>query len=216
MKHEDKDHSRKISIKNLNHHNKWKWAIGEQGTLKCKEEVWQHIVLSLLASALSCYTCTTDSKYNDCIKNHVLKQCATDVGFDHCFTMKIFVKQNSGEEVAYLDKQCGVSFACNNPDPNYFCNAKNLSFIGQGHVMANCSSRCCNTDLCNNDDLPINPTTLPPIGNSTSMNATTSTPPPQNSTTNTPLGCGTDSVNTPLRMTIILAAVIQLVFKMMM
>ena len=173
------------------------------------------MLFSLLASALSCHKCPTDSKLSDCVKNHVPEQCATDVGFDQCFTMKLFVKQSSGEEISYLDKKCGISFACNQPDPNYFCNAKNLSLISQGHVMVNCSSRCCTSDMCNNDDLPSDPTTLPPVENSKSTNETISSPSLQNSTVSTPPGCGTDSVNTPLRMTIVLAAVIQLVFEMM-
>ena len=150
--------------------------------------------------------------------------------------MKLFVRKSSGEEILYLDKQCGLDFVCNQPDPKYVCNIKNTTFTNQGHTMVNCTSRCCSTDMCNNDDLsppppppstPVMTQPMPSIAlsvnasvvpsNQTGTNATVVPSTPQtgnSSTTATPADCGKGSINMPFRMTIVLTVVPQLAFKL--
>ena len=178
--------------------------------------------------ALSCHKCPSDSSFNDCLTNLESVTCTT--GWNQCFNMKLFVRKSSGEEILYLDKQCGLDFVCNQPDPNYVCNLKNTTFTGQGHTMVNCTSRCCTTDMCNNDDLPPPP---PPVStpvvthpmpsialsiNASGVPSATVVPStPQNGTSSTmaaPADCGKGSINLPLRMAIVLAVVLQLAFKL--
>ena len=185
--------------------------------------------------ALSCHKCPQDSSFNSCLTNVESVTCT--VGWNQCFNMKLFVRKSSGEEIPYLDKQCGLDFVCNQPDPNYVCNLKNTTFTGQGHTMVNCTSRCCTTNMCNSDDLPpTSPSPSTPVmthlmssikleinasgvsGNQTGTNATVVSSTPQNLTSTTmatPAECGKGSVNMSLRMTIALAVVLQLVFKLM-
>ena len=142
--------------------------------------------------------------------------------------MKVFARKSSGEEILYLDKQCGLDFVCNQPDPNYVCNLKNTTFTSQGHTMVNCTSRCCTTNMCNNDDLPPPPSTpvmsLRMSSIALSINASgvpgnqtgpTRPSTPQTEITATPADCGKGSVNTPQRLTIVLAVVLQLFFKLL-
>ncbi|KAL9985447.1 hypothetical protein ACROYT_G007858 [Oculina patagonica] len=180
--------------------------------------------------SLSCHSCPTDTSFNDCLTNVESVTCT--VGWNQCFNMKYFLKKSSGEEVLYLDKQCALDFICNNPDPKYVCNAKNTTFIDAGHELINCTSRCCTTDMCNNDYLPTPPIAPPEPsialsaavsatvapGNHTGNNVTAvpSTPRTGNtSTTATPAGCGTGSIKMPRRMIIALAAMLKLAFKLM-
>lgn len=185
--------------------------------------------------ALSCHKCPPDSSFNDCLTNLESVTCTT--GWNQCFNMKLFVRKSSGEEILYLDKQCGLDFVCNQPDPKYVCNLKNTTFTSQGHTMVNCTSRCCTTDMCNTDDLPPRPpapsmpvTTrpMPSIAlsinasglpsNQTGTNATVVSSTPQigiSSTMATPADCGKGSMNIPLGMIIVLAVALQLAFKLM-
>ena len=181
--------------------------------------------------ALSCHKCPPDSSFNDCLTNLESVTCAT--GWNQCFNMKLFVRKSSGEEILYLDKQCGLDFVCNQPDPNYVCNLKNTTFTSQGHTMVNCTSRCCTTDMCNDDDLPPpSPAPSMPVmtnpmssialsinasglhGNQTGTNATVVPSTPQIGTMATPADCGKGSTNIPLVMIIILAVVLQLALKL--
>ena len=140
--------------------------------------------------------------------------CAT--GWNQCFNMKLFVRKSSGEEILYLDKQCGLDFVCNQPDPNYVCNIKNTTFTDQEHTLVNCTSRSCTTDMCNNDDLtppPPAPSTpvithpMPSIAlsinasglhsNQTGTNAIVAPSTPENGTSSTmatPADCGKGSL----------------------
>ena len=145
--------------------------------------------------------------------------------------MKLFVRKSGGEEILYLDKQCGLDFVCNQPDPNYVCNLKNTTFTSQGHTMVNCTSRCCTPDMCNDDDLPPPPPVpstpvmtnpMPSIvlsinasglhGNQTGTNATVVPSTPQIGTMATPADCDKGSINIPLGLIIILAVMLQLAF----
>lgn len=48
--------------------------------------------------------------------------------------MKVFVRNSSGEEILYLDKQCIPDFVFNQPDPNFVCDLKNTrAYNGQLH-----------------------------------------------------------------------------------
>ena len=184
--------------------------------------------------ALSCHKCPADSSFNDCVTNLDSVTCAT--GWNQCFNMKLFVRKSSGEEILYLDKQCDLDFVCNQPDPNYVCNIKNTTFTDQEHTLVNCTSRCCTTDMCNDDYLPPPPPApsspvitqpMPSIalsinasglhGNQTRTNAIVALSTPENGTSRTmaaPVDCGKGSINVPLGMSIGLAVVLQLAFKL--
>ena len=155
--------------------------------------------------------------------------CSVDTGYDHCFTMKTYVLKGNGQQVTYLEKQCGVAFVCNHPDTKFICTNKNATFTAQGHVMHNCTWRCCSTNMCNSDDLAIPaptpvavvPTPTPSANRSVIVNGSViaefSTPQTGSAPT-TPPGCGAASVHEPVRMSITFAAMGQLTltyFKMM-
>ena len=172
--------------------------------------------------ALSYHKCPPDSSFNSCLTNVESVTCMTV--WNRCFNMKLFVRKSSGEEILYLDKQCGPEFVCNHPDPNFFCNLKNATLTSQGHTMVNCTSRCCTTNMCNSDDLP--PT--PPSPSTPVMTHLMSSiklainaagePGNQTGTTSTmatPAERSKGSVNMPLRMTISFAVVLQWAFKLM-
>lgn len=140
--------------------------------------------------------------------DHVTLKCSEDI--KHCITIKTFVKKSRSEHVLYLEKECGLAVACSSDPGVLVCNMKNMSYIGKGHKMVNCTASCCTADLCNDDDLPLLPASSKP---SPSANATVVPSSPQTGNTLTtakPTGCGTESINLPLRMTIVFAAILQL------
>ena len=74
--------------------------------------------------------------------------------------------------------------------------------------MLNCTARCCTADLCN--DLPVLPSSSKP---SPSVTATVVPSSPQSGdtlTTAKPTGCGSESCNLSLRMSIAFVAIWQL------
>ena len=76
--------------------------------------------------------------------------------------------------------------------------------------MLNCTARCCTTELCNDDDLPLLPSSSRP---SPSVTATVVPSSPQSGdtlTTAKPTGCGSESCNLPLLTYIVFAAILQL------
>lgn len=161
----------------------------------------------LSAQALSCYSCPTGTTFNDCATDHVTKKCSEDI--KHCITIKTFVEKSRSEQVLYLEKECGLAVACQSDPGVLVCNMKNLSYVGGGHKMLNCTARCCTTDLCNDDDL------LLPSSSKPSPSVTTTVVPssPQSGdilTTAKPTGCGSESCNLPLRTSIAFAAILQL------
>ena len=168
----------------------------------------RHIPLKcfLSAQALSCYSCPTGTTLNDCATDYVTQKCSDKT--KHCITIKTYVIKSSGEEVHYLEKQCGLAMVCGQDDPgSSVCSMKNTSYTGKGHTMANCTARCCTADLCNNDDLPLLPTSSRP---SQSAIATVVPSFPQPVTTAKPTGCGTESISLPVRITVAFAAILQL------
>ena len=185
------------------------------------------------AQALSCHKCPDDNSFNDCLANIETQSCAA--GWNQCFNMKYLLKKSTGEEILYLNKQCGLDFICNQPDPNYVCNIQNTTFTNQGHELINCSSRCCTTNMCNNDDMPdtppdVNPAPSTPLptaavsgtvapsnqtGNHTTGNNTIVAPSTPRTTTATPAECGMGAIEKPRCKIIALAAVLQLAFKLM-
>ncbi|KAL9985448.1 hypothetical protein ACROYT_G007859 [Oculina patagonica] len=166
---------------------------------------------SYSAQALSCYSCPTGTTFNDCVTDHVIQKCSDDK--KHCITIKTYVIKSSGEQVLYLEKDCGEAVACGQPDPgSLVCNMKNTSYTFKGHNMANCTARCCTADLCNSDDLPllaIATSSRPSL--SVIATVVPSSPQPGDAiTTAKPTGCGTESISLPIHMTVALAAVVLL------
>ena len=160
------------------------------------------------AEALSCYSCPTGTTFNDCATDHVTKKCSEDV--KHCITIKTFVKKSKSEQILYLEKDCGLAVACQSDPGVLVCNMKNLSYVGGGHKMLNCTARCCTTDLCNDDDLPLLPSSSRP---SPSVTATVVPSSPQSGdtlTTAKPTGRGSESSNLPLCTSVAFAAILQL------
>ena len=117
--------------------------------------------------------------------------------------------KSRSEQILYLEKECGLAVACQSDPAVLVCNIKNLSYVGGGNKMFNCTARCCTTDLCNDDDLLLPSSTRP----SPSVTATVVPNSPQSgdtSTTAKPTGCGSESCNLPLGTSIAFAAILQL------
>jgi len=156
------------------------------------------------AQALSCYNCSTGTTFNECATDHVTKKCSEDI--KHCITVKTFVEKSRREQVLYLEKECAVAIACQSDPGVLMCNSKNQSYARGGHKMLNCTARCCTADLCNDDDLPMLPSspsvtaTIVPSSSQSGDALTTAKP-----TT----GCGSESCNLPLRMSIAFATILQ-------
>lgn len=137
------------------------------------------------------------------------QKCSDDK--KHCITIKTYVNKNNGEQVLYLEKDCGEAVACGQSDPgSLVCNMKNISYTLKGHKMANCTARCCTADLCNNDDLPLLATSSSPSLSSIATAVPSSPQPGDAITTAKPTGCGTESISLAMRMTVTFAAIFQL------
>jgi len=100
----------------------------------------------------------------------VTKKCSKDI--KHCIAVKTFVEK-SRSEVLYLEKECGLAIACQSDPGVLVCNMKNQSYVRRGHKMLNCTARCCTADLCNDDDLP-----MPPSSPSVTATVVLSSPQP--------------------------------------
>ena len=117
--------------------------------------------------------------------------------------------KSRSEQILYLE-ECGLAVACHSDPGVLVCNMKNLSYVGGGQKMLNCTARCCTTDLCNDDDLFLLPSSSRP---SPSVTATVMPSSPQTRdtlTTAKPTGCGSESCNLPLRTSMAFAAILQL------
>ena len=166
------------------------------------------LICFLSAQALSCYSCPTGTTFTDCATDHESKKCSEEI--KHCITIKTFVEKSRSEQVLYLEKDCGLAVACQSDPTVLVCNMKNQSYIGQGNKMLNCTSRCCATDRCNDDDLPLLPSSSKPSPSATTTVVPGSLQTGDTLTTAKPTGCGSESSHLPLRMSIVFAGILQL------
>lgn len=161
---------------------------------------------------LKCYGCSSGSTLRDCLSNPSSVTCTDGVGFDRCTFVQMHVTTNDSQQIAYLEKECGISHLCS--QQAFLCDSKNASFIKQGDVMHGCMFRCCDTDFCNTGDLNLpTPTSWSPaftpenLSNSTT-NYTIITP----VDTSRPKHCAACAVNRPLSVPVVaIIAVLSLV-----
>ncbi|KAK2563688.1 hypothetical protein P5673_012667 [Acropora cervicornis] len=169
------------------------------------------IFLALTAvGGLKCYGCSSGATLRDCLSNPSSITCTDGVGFDRCAFVQMHVTTNDSQQIAYLEKECGVSSLCS--QQALLCDTKNASFIKRGDVMHGCMFRCCDTDFCNTGDLNLpTPTSWTPAftpDNPTNSTANNTIITPDDTTigsepTSRPEYCATCTVNRPLSLPVV-------------